>query len=93
MISERDNGLYDALNKEILYSSGDFVGFLHSDDIYAYPNVITDIVTCLVNSGRDSWYADLQYVDQENTDKVFRNWVSGEINAKSFLNGEGVSPR
>lgn len=44
VISEPDDGIYDALNKGIDAATGDIVGFLHSDDLFAYPDVLTDIV-------------------------------------------------
>ena len=42
-VSEKDNGLYDALNKGIKNASGDIVGILHADDLLAYPQVLTDV--------------------------------------------------
>ena len=41
LIREKDEGLYDALNKGISTSTGDFIGLLHSDDIYSSKNVIS----------------------------------------------------
>ena len=35
LVSERDHGIYDALNKGIARATGDVVGFLHSDDLFA----------------------------------------------------------
>ena len=39
-ISEKDNGLYDALNKGIELSNGDIIGILHSDDIFEQEDVL-----------------------------------------------------
>ena len=44
-ISETDNGIYDAINKGINFSSGDFIGLLHSGDIYFNNNIINKILS------------------------------------------------
>jgi glycosyltransferase len=41
--SERDKGIYDALNKGIQLATGDVVGFLHADDLYASDDVLSKI--------------------------------------------------
>src|SRR4051812_38760078 len=43
VVSERDSGLYDALNKGILHASGDIVGFMHADDEFASPHVLAKV--------------------------------------------------
>lgn len=78
IVSEPDKGIYDALNKGILKSSGDVVGFLHSDDLLAYPEAISDLVETFNNNECDAVYADLEYVSQDDITKVIRKWKSGE---------------
>lgn len=43
-ISEKDLGLYDAMNKGIRLATGDIIGILNSDDIYAHEDVLKEIV-------------------------------------------------
>jgi len=84
VVSEPDGGIYDAMNKGVRLASGELVGILNSDDTYAYPTVIADVVKTLGDS--DALYADLQYVDAD-TGKVVRHWKSGKYNSGDFLKG------
>ncbi|KZN58216.1 hypothetical protein N473_05595 [Pseudoalteromonas luteoviolacea CPMOR-1] len=78
IISEPDKGIYDALNKGINAATGDIVGFLHSDDLFADSTVVSDIVNTMNEHGSDAVHADLQYVKKCNTSEVVRLWTSGE---------------
>ncbi len=73
-ISETDRGMYDAINKGIAIATGDIIGILNSDDIFASDNVIANIVRCFKKENTDSVYGDLVYVKPSNTEKVFRLW-------------------
>ncbi|QCR22157.1 glycosyltransferase family 2 protein [Pontibacter sp. SGAir0037] len=86
-VSEKDNGLYDAINKGIGLATGDVIGLLHADDILDNPGTIGLIVETLNQYGADSAYGDLLYVKQDNTSKVFRNWKAGSFTKRSFLYG------
>lgn len=86
VISEPDKGIYDAMNKGVQLASGDIVGILNSDDFYAHDKVIENIVD-IFQSGAEGVYADLVYVDPDNTDKVTRKWVSGDYKKGSFKKG------
>lgn len=85
-VSEKDNGLYDALNKGIKNASGDIVGILHADDLLAYPQVLTDVANQLLKSKADALYADLNYV-QIDGKTVHRKWISGSFKKSNFLKG------
>ncbi|MBL4709593.1 MAG: glycosyltransferase [Flavobacteriales bacterium] len=87
VISEKDKGIYDAINKGINLSTGDIVGILNADDFYIDEAVITDVVEKMNEKEVDSLYSDLYYVDAINTNKIIRNWKSGEYNRKNFLLG------
>ncbi|WP_122094950.1 glycosyltransferase family 2 protein [Rahnella sp. Larv3_ips] len=87
VICEPDKGIYDALNKGISAATGDVIGFLHSDDILAYPDAITDIVSKFSEGNFDAVYADLEYVSQDNTNHVVRKWKSGDYNVNKLKYG------
>ncbi len=85
IVSEPDKGIYDAMNKGIDNATGDLVGILNSDDIYADDKVISDIVQKIGN--HDSIYADLVYVKRDATDEVTRFWKSGAFKKGAFKSG------
>ncbi len=86
-ISEPDEGLYDAMNKGLAFATGDIVGILNSDDVYASQDVIAKIVSEFRASPVDCVYGDLVYVDENDLSKVKRYWRSGNYFRKAFLNG------
>lgn len=85
IISEPDKGIYDAMNKGVQNATGDIVGILNSDDLYANKSIVTRIVNAI--GSKDSIYADLVYVDRDNTDKVNRYWKSGKYKKGIFKKG------
>lgn len=87
IVSEKDNGLYDAINKGIGLASGDIVANLNSDDFYIDENVITDVAAKFDKENTDLLYTDLYYVEEENTDKVTRYWQSGAYTKGAFYKG------
>jgi len=87
VISEKDDGLYFAINKGIALSTGELIGILHSDDFYPDTNIISGIVNSIAASGAESCYGDLQYVDRSNEKKVIRNWKSKPYSEDLFPKG------
>jgi glycosyltransferase involved in cell wall biosynthesis len=90
LISEKDYGIYDALNKGVQLASGDVIGFVHSDDLLADKRIVADIINQLQNNQNDGVYGDLQYVDKFDLDKVIRLWKSCTF--KSGLLKQGWMP-
>ncbi len=86
-ISEKDNGLYDAINKGIALATGDVIGLLHSDDLFYSDDALTHVVEAFTKYNTDSVYGDLLYVQKDNTNKIIRNWVSGDFKKDNFLYG------
>jgi len=86
-VSESDKGLYDAINKGISLSTGDIVGLMHADDLFADNEVIADIARTIQQKKTDSIYGDLVYVRKENPDQIVRKWVAGEYKTEKFLYG------
>ncbi|MCW3077219.1 MAG: hypothetical protein JWO32_1828 [Bacteroidetes bacterium] len=87
VVSEKDQGLYDAINKGIDLATGDIIGILHSDDFYIHEHVISHYVKVFNDKNCHAVYSDLYYVKRENTDKIIRKWKSGNYNPDSFING------
>ena len=79
LVSVPDLGFYDALNKGLARSTGDVVGFLGADDIYADADVLARIAAAFHDSSVCAAYGDLQYVDRGNAAQVFRQWRSSRF--------------
>jgi glycosyltransferase involved in cell wall biosynthesis len=87
LVSEKDEGLYFALNKGIALAEGDVVGILHSDDFYLGDHVLSAYASLFERENCDAAYSDLYYVDRHNTGKITRKWKSGPYKEGSFLLG------
>ena len=77
LVSERDHGIYDAMNKGLALATGDAVGFLNSDDVFADVRVVERIARALLAPGVDACYGDLVFVDAVHMERVVRYWKSG----------------
>jgi glycosyltransferase involved in cell wall biosynthesis len=87
LISEPDRGLYDAMNKGIAAATGDYVGFLNSDDVYANPQVLASVAKALGSGPVDAVHGDLLYVAAADTGKVIRYWQSKPHRPGAFESG------
>jgi len=90
LVSEKDKGIYDAMNKGIALATGDIIGFINADDFYPSSNVLATVATAFASSGVDSCYGDLCYVQQDDVGKTVRYWRSSPFAAGLF--GRGWCP-
>ncbi len=87
LISERDDGIYDALNKGLSKASGEVVGFLHSDDFYPNDDVLTSVAERFEDSSVDAVYGNLEYVYAHQPQRVLRSWKSEAYARDRFATG------
>jgi glycosyltransferase involved in cell wall biosynthesis len=88
IISEKDKGMYDALNKGIQLATGDVVGILHADDEFTDGTIIKQIAEVLqANPYVDCVYGDVGFVKEDNPGKIVRYFSSGIFNPKLFKYG------
>jgi len=87
IISEPDQGIYDAMNKGVHAATGHVVGILNSDDVYADDKVLSEVMALFEKENCDAVYADLKYVARDNVSKTIRHWKSGEYKSGAFIKG------
>ena len=86
-VSEKDKGIYDAMNKGLRLAEGKVIGILNSDDFYAYDQAIEDVILEIKNKKADACWGDIVYVDAKKTDKVLRYWKSSDYKEGKFERG------
>lgn len=75
-VSERDRGIYDAMNKGLARSSGDVVGILNSDDYFTDEKVLEDLAMTFAKNDVDAVYGDIHFIKDGFPDKVVRYYSS-----------------
>jgi glycosyltransferase len=87
LISEADDGIYDAMNKGLTLATGEVIGFIHGDDFLADPDVIGAVATKFQKEpDLEVVYGDKYYIPKKGN-KIVRKWTPGEFDRKRFENG------
>ena len=89
-LSEKDGGIYDAMNKGIALCSGDYIGMLNSDDMFADSHVLQDVADRFCRTQVDAVFSCLNIVDKTNLKKIVRKYRVSKFN--SMLLRIGVMP-
>ena len=89
IVSEPDKGMYDAMNKAIGLATGEVIGILNSDDLYAHNQVISHVMHAFEQDATlEIVYGSLNYVKADDTTQVVRRWTSMPYFPSFFEYGE-----
>lgn len=75
-VSEKDKGIYDAMNKGIKMASGDIIGILNSDDYYTSDDILQTIADAFKCKNVDAIYGDIHFIKDGVPDKCVRYYSS-----------------
>lgn len=87
LIIEKDEGIYDALNKGIKVATGDVIAFLNSDDFYKNKKIISIVANHFNDSNTECVYGDLAYFSSKKYGKIVRYWKAGNFSVKKIFRG------
>lgn len=77
IVSEKDGGIYDAMNKGVKMASGDIIGILNSDDFYTSDDVLQKVADEFQkDSSLEAVYGDIHFVKPDNLNKCTRYYSS-----------------
>ena len=75
-VSEKDQGIYDAMNKGIKMASGDVVGILNSDDYFTSDDILQTVDNAFKSHEIDAIYGDIHFIRDGNLQKCVRYYSS-----------------
>jgi len=88
IISQKDNGPADAINKSLRYASGSVVGFLNSDDYFFDSNVISIVANKMQSKKIDAIFGNINYVNKHN--QITRKWKASDYSDGAFVRGWSI---
>jgi len=87
LVSEKDKGVYDAFNKGWKLARGEIIAYLNADDFYVNSEVVEKMVEMLEKKSAGAGWADLDYINRLNPEKIIRHWKSSEYKSGGFFRG------
>lgn len=76
LISEPDKGIYDAMNKGLGLATGEVIGFLNADDVYADDEVLQRVAENMARNDVDAVYGDAEFVNPARSTRPVRRYRS-----------------
>ena len=86
-VSEKDKGVYDAMNKGLRLATGEVVAFVNAGDMIATRNTVSYMVKAFAEEDADAIYGDALMVDPDDITKVKRFWKGGAYDRANFRKG------
>lgn len=87
VVSEKDHGVYDAMNKGLRLATGEVVAFVNAGDMIARRDVVSSMVKEFAKQDADLIYGDALMVDPGDITKVKRFWKGGAYARENFRKG------
>jgi len=88
LVSEPDMGIYDALNKGIKLATGQIIGIMNADDLFADDEVLSRVAEKFkLEPQVDAFYADIVFTDRQDTQKITRYYSSSKFKPWMFRFG------
>lgn len=86
-VSEKDKGVYDAMNKGLRAATGEVIAFVNAGDMIVHRSCVSEMVNEFEKGDADAIYGDAYMVDPDDISKVRRFWKDGGYDRAKFRSG------